>query len=232
VLRHIRLLIFDLDYVVYDCIQLKVKAVREGMIALAGLIPPDPFLPGPEDAEEGFLNHGFRWARHLQIGLDEQNQHHLQRACALHEYRLVESGEGRIFPGIEEFILNCRDAGVSSALGADASRDYLTAVIDRHQLDAVFQITFCTEEFGMGDADEMLLEVMRQAEVNPSETLVFGTRPHTFEAARALDILSVGCGWGIRQNARLDEADLQSSSPADLYAAVEKADTIALQRLK
>jgi phosphoglycolate phosphatase-like HAD superfamily hydrolase len=231
VLRHIRLLIFDLDYLVFDCASLKVQALRQSLIALADLIPQSVLLPESSDAENGFRDHGLRWIQHLEMGLDEQSLDHLRSAYTLHENRLVESGNGRLYPGIKEFIMNLRQADVAVALGAEATRDYLVSVIDRHQMDDLFQITLCTEEFGMGDADEMIMEIMRQTEVNPSETLVLGTRPHTFQAARSLDVLTLGCGWGLREHSGLSEADLQSHTLSNLPATIVEADNLALRAL-
>ncbi len=227
--RHIRLLILDLDYLVFDCALLKLQALRQGLIALADAIPQSVRLPDIVDAEEGFRDHGFRWIRHLEIGLNEEGLEHLRQAYGIHESRLLESGIGKIFHGIEEFIMNCRQLNLAVALGAEASRDYLLAVVDRHQLDNLFQIALCTEEFGVGNADEMVEEIMRQAEVNPSETLVLGTRPHFFQAAHNLDVLTIGCGWGLRRHNGLAEADLQSLTLAQLYPALQKADNLASQ---
>ncbi len=228
-LQHIRLLILDLDYLVFDCALLKMQALRQSLISLADAIPQSARLPDSMDAEEGFLDHGFRWIQHLEIGLDEEKLDHLQQAYGIHENRLIESGIGRIHHGIEEFLMHCRQSNAAVALGAEASRDYLLAVTDRYQLDSLFQIALCTEEFGVGDADEMLGEIMRQAEVNPSETLVLGTRPHCFQAAHNLDVLTIGCGWGLRRHNGLAEADLQSLTFAQLYPALQKADTLASQ---
>ena len=165
-LQHIRLLILDLDYVVFDCALLKVQALRQSLVSLADSIPQDVRLPEAMDAEEGFRDYGFRWARHLEIGLDEESLENLQPAYSRNEGRLVEAGIGKVFPGVEEFIMNCRESNVTVALGADASRDYLLSVADRHQLDALFQIALCTEEFGVGSAGEMIEEIMRYAEVS------------------------------------------------------------------
>ncbi len=228
-LRHIRLLIFDLDYVIFDCSSLKVQALRQSLIALADQITQSAQLPEISDAEEGFREHGCRWIQHLEIGLDEWSLEHLQRAYAIHENRLVEAGSGRLYPGIEEILQNWQQAEVSIALGAEATRDYLISVLERRPMDSLFQVALCTEEFGMGGAEEMLSEAMRQAEANPSETLVLGTRPQTFRAARALDIRSIGCSWGIREHAGLAEADFQCKSISDLLAAVEKAETLTLR---
>jgi phosphoglycolate phosphatase-like HAD superfamily hydrolase len=227
VLRHIRLLIFDLDYTVFDCAQLKAMALRQGLIALADLIPQDMPLPGIEDAESGFLEHGPLWIRNLEIGLNEQNLADLERAYTLHESRLIDSGHGKLFPGVVETLTRYRKSEVTLALGADASRDYLISVMERYQLDGFFQAALCTQEFGMGAADEMLMEIMRLAEVNPSETLMLGTRTSTFQAARALDIQTVGCGWGLRRTAGLREADFQSNSLEELAAVLEQADSLA-----
>ncbi len=228
-LQHIRLLIFDLDYLVFDCAILKVKALRQGLISLADAIPQSVRVPDVSDAEEGFSNYGFRWARFLEIGLNEETLEHLQQAYRIHEDRLIESEVGRVYPGIEAFITNCRQENTAIALGAEASRDYLVAVNDRHQLDNLFQIALCTEEFGIGEADEMFGEILYQAEVNPSETLALGTRSHYFQAAHNQDILTVGCGWGIRQQDGLSEADLIAPTLFELMPTIRKADHLASQ---
>ena len=230
-LRHIRLLILDLDYVVFDCAPLRVQALRQSMISLADSIPQNVRLPGPADVEEGYREHGRRWIHHLDIGLDEEKLVDLQQTYAIQENRLIEAGRGRLMPGIQEFIAHCRQRNLATALGADAERNYLTAVSDHHDLDELFQLALCTEEFGQGGADEMLEEIMRQAEVNPSETLALGTRPDYLQAAHALDIMTIGCGWGIHQHDALAEADLQSLSLAQLFPTVEKADARVSQYL-
>jgi hypothetical protein len=88
----------------------------------------------------------------------------------------------------------------------------------------LFQISLCTEEFGSGSCEEMLEEIMHFSEVNRSEALVLGARPRLFEAAHNLDMLAIGCGWGIRQHQALDEANLQVQTLEQLGAAIQKAD--------
>ena len=199
------------------------------MISLADLVPHHGVLPGIADVEAGYREHGSRWVKHLDIGLDQQCIDDLVHTYALHESRLVGSDVGRLYPGVEDFLQSCVEADVSLVLGADAKRDYLLEVLERYQLDRLFQIAVCTEEFGIGDTGEMVLEIMRQLEVNPSETLMMGTRPHTFQAAKAVDVLTIGCGWGILQQAALAEADLRSSSISGLDSVIRKADALAFQ---
>jgi phosphoglycolate phosphatase-like HAD superfamily hydrolase len=229
VLQHIRLLIFDLDYLVFDCTLLKVQALRHSLISLADSIPQSVRLPDAEDVEEGFRNHGLRWTGFLEIGLNEETLEHLQQAYRIHETRLIESRVGRIYPGLEEFFANCRMEKMGTALGAESSRDYLIAINDQHQLDNLFQITLCTEEFGIGGADEMFGEIMHQAEANPSETLALGTRPDFFRAAHNQDLLTIGCGWGMRQQDGLVEADFIAPTLNDLLTTIKKADCLASQ---
>ena len=225
--QHIRLLVLDLDYLVFDCAVLKAQALQQGLISLADSIPQNIRLPDAMDAEEGFRDHGFRWTRHLEIGLDEESLENLQQAYDLNQDRLIEAGVGKMFPGIQEFIMNCRKAEIGVALGADASRCYLLSVTERHQLENLFEIALCTDEFGVGSADEMFDEIMHYAEVNSSETLVLGTRPQFFEAAHNLDLLTIGCGWGIHNHGGLAEADLQSLTLPQLYPTLQKADHLA-----
>ncbi len=229
VLKHIRLLIFDLDYLVFDCVALKVQALRKSLISFADSIPHDVSLPDAMDAEEEFRNHGRHWTRELQLGLDDASMDEIQSAYRVHEERLVSAGAGRIYPGLEELLMKCRREGVSAAIGAEASRDYLMAVSDRHNLDLFFEMAYCTEEFGQGSADEMIDEIMSRAEVNRSETLVLGTRPDFFESAHNLDILALGCGWGLQRHEALSSADLQTLTVSQAYSAILRADSLAAQ---
>jgi len=109
--------------------------------------------------------------------------------------------------------------------------DYLLAVSDRHGMDGLFDVSLCTEEFGVGSAGEMLEEIMHHAGVNPSETLVLGTRSPYFEAAHALDIMTIGCGWGLRHPQDSAGADLEALTVSHVCAAVEQADQLATDYL-
>jgi phosphoglycolate phosphatase-like HAD superfamily hydrolase len=231
-LRHIKLLVFDLDYIVFDCSALKVAALRQSLISFADAIPQSVRLPDLQDAEEGFRQHGFRWTQFLEIGLDEERLAEVAQAYRINEERLIAARIGQIYPGILEFLSGCRHRQVALALGAEASREYLLSVSDRHELDSFFEAALCTEEYGVGSSEEMLEDLMRQAEVFPSETLVLGTRPAFFDAAHNLDVLTVGCGWGIHKFDGLREADLQALTIGRLLPAIREADELAAQYLK
>jgi phosphoglycolate phosphatase-like HAD superfamily hydrolase len=231
-LRHIRLLVFDLDYLIFDCSALKVAALRQSLISLADAIPQSARLPDVQDAEEGFRHHGFRWTQFLEIGLSEVRLAEVAQAYRIHEDRLIEAGVGQMYPGIPEFLSRCRQREIALALGAEASREYLLSVSDRHELDSLFEAAMCTEEYGVGSSEEMLEDIMRQAEVYPSETLVLGTRPAFFDAAHNLDVLTVGCGWGLHQYDGLREADLQALTIGRLLPSIHEADELAAQYLK
>jgi phosphoglycolate phosphatase-like HAD superfamily hydrolase len=223
------LLVFDLDYLIYDCAALKVRALRESLIPLADAIPQDTSLPDAVDAEEGFRDYGLHWAQMVQIGLDDKSLAQLHCEYRIHEERLAGNGLGRIYPGIIELLSFCRRNGASAAIGAEAGRDYLLAVSDSLNLDSLFEMAFCSEEFGSGGTDEMIEEIMNRAEVNPSETLALGTRPDFFRAARNLNVLTIGCGWGLQRHEGLSAADLQSLTIDQIYPAIEKADNLAVQ---
>ena len=69
-LRHIRLLILDLDYLVFDCAYLKAHALKQCIAGLDDTISLNVPLPDGVTIEEGFRDHGFRWTQNLEIGLD------------------------------------------------------------------------------------------------------------------------------------------------------------------
>lgn len=228
-LRHIRLLVFDLDYAVFDCSVLKIRALRQSLISFGDGIPQAVRLPDEIDAEEGYREHGFRWTQFLEIGLDEEKLAQLQHAYKIHEGRLLEASVGSLFPGVLEVLAACRRRELELALGAESSRDYLLAVCDRHRLYDSFDTVLCTEEFGVGSADEMLAEIMHHHDVTPSETLVLGTRPAFFHAAHNVDVISIGCGWGVHRHGALADADIEAPTLANLSAAIRKADDLSAQ---
>ena len=232
VLRHLQLLIFDLDYLTFDCATLKLRALRESLIPFAEAIPHDVRLPDSMDIEEAYRDHGRRWIWALQLGLPDEQLAQLHAEYEAHEQRLLDSGTGRPFPGLTEILSPCRQDGVVAAIGADASRDYLLAVSDRHNLHARFEFAFCTEEFGMGNTEEMIEEIMERAEVNPSETLMLATRPDFFRAARDRDVLTIGCGWALGRHDSLAEADIQAPTLSHLPRAIARADAQAAGTLR
>jgi hypothetical protein len=75
----------------------------------------------------------------------------------------------------------------------------------------------------------MLVDILRQVEVNPSEALVLGARPTLFEISRGLDLLTISCGWGIHQSGATDSGDFQAAAVADLLPVIRRADSIASQ---
>ena len=229
-LHHIQLIILDLDYVVFDCSKLKLQALRQSLISLADIIPQDVRLPDEVDVEEGFRDHGVQWIQRLELGLDEENIENLRQVYELNESRLVEAGAGSVFQGLRDFVGEYRNQDIAVALGAEATRDYLVTVSDQHRLEGLFEISLCTEEFGAGSTEEMLEEVLHYAAANRSEALVLGARPRLFEAAHNLDMLAIGCGWGIRQHQALSDADLQALTLSQLNPAIGKADQLASAR--
>jgi phosphoglycolate phosphatase-like HAD superfamily hydrolase len=226
VLRHIRLLIFDLDYLVYDSAALKVKALRQCLISFADAIPQNLRLPDAVDIEEAFRAFGYRWFESLDLGLGDLPPS-LIDAYRIHEHRLIEAGAGQVYPALKPVLNACKRDEIRLALGADAARDYLLEVSDRHGLDDLFDVSLCAAEFGMGSVAEMLEEVVRLAEVNRSEAIVLGTRPEYFRVARELDLTAIGCGWGTQRQEFMAEAEYQCLAPAGIFPAVLRADELA-----
>lgn len=229
VLKQIRLLIFDLDYLLIDCVALRMRALRESLIPYADAIPQDVRLPDTVDVEEGFREFGSRWTQALQLGLDTDSMAQIQSSCRSHEERLLDAGAGRLFAGIPEFLTYCRGEGAATVIGAEAGRDYLLAASDACGLDNLFDLAFCTEEFGSGQADEMIDEIMSRIQVHPSEALALGTRPAYFQSAHNLDVLTVACGWGMQRQDAFEEADFHTRTLTDAYALIHQADEIAVR---
>jgi phosphoglycolate phosphatase-like HAD superfamily hydrolase len=227
VLRHIRCLILDLDYLVFSASALKLKALRQSLVAFAEAIPQSARLPDEMDLEEAYLQHGLRWLELLDLGLGDDLLASLKEAYRVYESRLIQAGHGEIYPGIPQLLGPLRQSGISLALGADSGRDYLLDVSDRYQLSDLFEFELSTSEFGKGNIAEMLQETLLLAEVNRSEAVVLGTRADYFQAARDLDMVSIGCGWGIRNHECLQAADQKALVPSDLVEVLSVLDAQA-----
>ena len=215
-LRHIRLLVLDLDYLVFDGRALKLKALRQSLVAFADTIPQIARLPDEVDLEEAYLQHGRRWLEYLDLGLQDDLLGSVKDAYRVYEDRLIQAGNGNVFAGIPELLDFARRNGIGLALGADSGRDYLLDVSDNLDLSDTFAVSLCTEEFGKGNIEEMLQEALILAEVNRSEAVVLGIRSEYFQAARDLDMVSIGCGWGIRRQEALREADQRAATPEEI----------------
>ena len=99
--QRIRLLVFDLDYLVFDCSPIKTQALRQRLISLAEAIPHNASLPDESNVQESFINQGISWIDRLELGLDQDAMSTLQKACSIHENRLIESGAGALYAGLE-----------------------------------------------------------------------------------------------------------------------------------
>lgn len=226
-LQQIRLLVFDLDYLIFDCSVLKTQALQQSLISIADSIPHHVRLPDAADIEAAFREHGHRWLHFLELELATEALTELEQAYRVQEGRLIEAGIGRSYPGVPEVLHMCHQEGISAALGAEAAREYLMTVSDRHELDRYFDISLCTAEYGGGGTEEMLSDILNRAEINPSEALVLGTRPAFFEASHGLDLLTLGCAWGLQHKDALKASDFQSGCVEEILPVIRRADEIA-----
>ena len=196
-LRRIRLIITDLDQTLFDSHELKLRAFRHALATLSDSIRHDVRLPDAIDLEEVYLGYGHSWPDHVDVGLDDSAALDVGRMCREHMVSFVESGSGRLQPGVLEYLLSCREEGAVLAIGAEAHREYLLAVSDRFGLSDAFECSLCTGEYGTGGADEMLEDALSRCEALAGETVYVGTRPDTLEAARFLGITALVGAWGL-----------------------------------
>jgi phosphoglycolate phosphatase-like HAD superfamily hydrolase len=198
VLRRIRLIVSDLDQTVFDCADLRTRALLQALDGIPASAARDVRIPDEIEVESAYRDHGYRWVGGLESGAETGQSPALERACRVQQVRLLEGGHGGLFPGIAGFFDSCRRAGAAWAICADSHRDYLMTVCDRFELSECVEHLSCAEEYGSGGTDEMLEETLERCEALASETVYLGTRPDSLEAARYLGIAPVACCWGLR----------------------------------
>jgi len=197
-LRHIRLIITDLDQALFDSHELRTRAFRQALATASDLVSDSPRVPDAVDLEDAYLIYGHSWPECVDVGLGEPVAAEVGRLCQDQMVRFVEAGRGRLQPGVLEYLLSCRESGTLLAIGAEAERAYLLAVCDRFCLSDVFECVLCTGEYGASGADEMFEDILARCEALAGETVYVGARPDTLDAARFLGIRSIVSGWGVQ----------------------------------
>ncbi len=206
---------------------MRLQALRQSLLSFADVIPHNVRIPDAADIEDGYRARGRAWTGELQVGLRADQLGELGRQLEINEQRLVAAGMGSPYPGMEALLSRLQREGLTLHLGADASREHLLSVSDKHRLDRHFEAMFCAGEFGTGQLWDMFEESMHRAGVHSSETVALGTRPEYFRAAHSLDVMTIGCGWGIRQQGGLAEAILQCGQVERAWTAVSRMDAHA-----
>jgi phosphoglycolate phosphatase len=122
-----------------------------------------------------------------------------------------------LFPGVSELILALRRRGHQLAVATGKSRQGLERALEASGLKAHFDATRCADETLPKPHPAMLLELLEELALEPSQALMIGDTSHDLEMAKSAQVDAIAVTYGAHPEARL--RDLR---PLAVAASVEE----------
>lgn len=128
------------------------------------------------------------------------------------EVRRLAAGEGRLFPGVRETLLELRARGWRTGLVSNCGRIYFGANLEHLRLAELFGATYCLD-----DRPSKTENVRAALETLGADGgVMIGDRAGDLEAGRANGLRTIACLYGFGDAEELAPADARVSSPRDL----------------
>lgn len=101
-----------------------------------------------------------------------------------------------LFEGAREALHALSQAGHKLAIATGKSRLGLERALEATSLRSCFDYTRCADECLSKPHPQMLLEIMRQVDVDPTRTLMIGDTSHDLLMAQNAGVASLAAGYG------------------------------------
>ena len=131
----------------------------------------------------------------------------------------IESGQGSLYPGMEEILLGLREQGHTLIFLSNCRVHYMERHRRAFRLDRFFHRFYCCEEFDFIPKYEIFRRFSPEL---PGPFIVIGDRFHDIETATMNGLRSIGCGYGYGGEGELSAADIIINDVKQLPAAVEE----------
>jgi len=119
-----------------------------------------------------------------------------ERFVAQYRRHWFSSPASRLFEGVTQMLELCRRQGLLLGIATGKSRRGLDRVLEETGLTGVFDASRCADEAPSKPHPQMLIDVMRELEVAPDQTIMVGDTEYDMQmAARAgTGKIAVTCG--------------------------------------
>lgn len=136
------------------------------------------------------------------------HRNELCRGYSAH-YAAADQIPSGFFPQVEETLLALKKRGYRLAVATGKSRRGLDRVLSSLNLHDFFDATRCADETESKPSPKMLLELLGQFELNPSQAVMVGDTEFDMEMARRAGVARIGVSYGAHAADRLHQYDLE-----------------------
>ncbi len=120
-----------------------------------------------------------------------------------HHFITTSDAGSRFFPGVEDTLRSLQDQGYFLAVATGKSRRGLSHVLDRIDFRDCFHATRCADETRSKPDPEMLLQLMDELGVDPTDTLMIGDTEYDMEMAISAGASCMAVSYGVHEPERL-----------------------------
>jgi phosphoglycolate phosphatase len=193
-----RLLVFDWDGTLADSEQRIVSAALSAIEVLD--------LPGRSHEQiRGIIGLAMSEAFHALFPEVPTGQEGRFIACYREYYLRDTATPIPLFPGAKSALRGFAEQRYLLAVATGKGRRGLDRDMANHGLDTLFVTTRCADDAPSKPHPRMLEEIMEEADVPSSETLMVGDTAFDMEMARSAGVASVGVTTGVHDRQRLLE---------------------------
>ena len=133
----------------------------------------------------------------------------------------IGEGKGDLYPDAREVFTALRLEGYCIFIASNGLVRYLSAIVEHYGLDEWVTETFSIEQAESSDKAELVRMIIEKYDV--TEGAVVGDRLSDIRAAKANDLLAVGCRFDFAQEQELKEADLVIDGLKELTDVLKQA---------
>lgn len=215
-------IIFDVDGTLYRSERSAVQAYQGAVAALN--VRHDLDLPIPSVATV----HGYMGYRSDQIqdmlrrGPCRDHVEELWGLIVAHERKIIYSGNGELFPGVLEMLIQVRERGIAIGIYSNAPPWYFYGILDTYGISPYADFRSCIGEHPGWDKVDLLQHIKEG--LGCEKVWVVGDRHHDIDAARTLGDVSVGCAYGYG-GSEVETAQRILRRPMDLLTLLDQGIT-------
>ncbi len=190
------MIIFDWDGTLCDSVSQIVTSIQSAASELGVDVPSD-------EAAAKIIGLGLPQA--VAVLFPDAPETLLEDIARVYSRHYVNSEQGppRLFPGALETLQALKDRGLEIAVATGKSRRGLDRVLGVLGLEEFFHASRCADETRSKPDPLMLVEIMRERGVAPSEVVMIGDTEYDLAMAARAGVPSVGVSYGVHSPERL-----------------------------